>query len=419
MGRVEKSIRIVTRGLVRFAIEYCWLEIHPNLLLSRIVRLLATNMGRVGLYELANMQIMSSTTIQVTNSATMGIYELPKAMSMWRDTSKAMIASDAGASSSTQAESGHENKFEYEYVSPEMMEPSLSGEDAARLSEKVQRRLAQNREAARKSRLRKKAYVQQLETSRLKLAQLEQQIQQTKQQISCGGAALHANLGFAGHMSTGLPTFEIEYGHWVEEQNRHSSDLRKALQANVSDVELRILVEGGLNHYYSLFRIKADAAKADVFYLMSGMWRTSVERFFLWIGGFRPSELLNILMPQLEPLSNQQMENIGKLRHASRQAEDALSRGVDKLQQSLTQIMFADALGVEMYGIQMASALEKLDAIEGFVNQADHLREQTLQLMSRILTPRQSARGLLALGEYFHRLRALSSLWAARPRDPG
>ncbi|KNA12781.1 hypothetical protein SOVF_122780 [Spinacia oleracea] len=362
---------------------------------------------------------MSSTTIQVTNSATMGIYELPKAISMWRDTSKAIIASGAGASSSTQAESEHENKFDYEYGSPEMMEPPLSGEDAARLSEKVQRRLAQNREAARKSRLRKKAYVQQLESSRLKLAQLEQQIQQTKQQVSFGGAAFHANLGFTGHISTGLSTFEIEYGHWVEEQNRQNSELRNALQANVSDVELRILVEGGLNHYYSLFRIKADAAKADVFYLMSGMWRTSVERFFLWIGGFRPSELLNILMPQLEPLSNQQMEDIGKLRYASRQAEDALSRGVDKLQQTLNQIMFTDPLGVEMYGIQMASALEKLEAIEGFVNQADHLREQTLTLMSRILTPRQSARGLLALGEYFHRLRALSSLWAARPRDPG
>jgi transcription factor TGA len=40
--------------------------------------------------------------------------------------------------------------------------------------------------------------------------------------------------------------------------------------------------------------MKADAAKADVFYLISGKWRTSVERFFQWIGGFRPSELLNV-----------------------------------------------------------------------------------------------------------------------------
>lgn len=364
---------------------------------------------------------MSSPTIHVTNSATMGIYEPPRAMSMWRDTSKAMIASDAGAgaSSSTQADSRHENKFEYEYASPEMMEPTFSGEDAARLSEKVQRRLAQNREAARKSRLRKKAYVQQLENSRLKLAQLEQQIQQTKQQASSMGTAMHANLGFSGHINTGLAAFEMEYGQWVEEQNQQNSELRNALQANVSDVELQILVDGGLNHYYNLFRIKAEAAKADVFYLISGMWRTSVERFFLWIGGFRPSELLNVIIPQLEPLNSQQLDDVGKLQYASRQAEDALSRGVDKLQQTLTQIMFTEALGVEMYGFQMASALEKLEAIEGFVNQADHLREQTLQLMSRILSPRQAARGLLALGEYFHRLRVLSTLWVARPRDSG
>ena len=53
---------------------------------------------------------MSSTTIQVTNSVTMGMYEPPKAMSRWRDTSKAIVTSNAGASSSIQAESGHENK---------------------------------------------------------------------------------------------------------------------------------------------------------------------------------------------------------------------------------------------------------------------------------------------------------------------
>ncbi|PNY05953.1 TGACG-sequence-specific DNA-binding protein TGA-2.1-like, partial [Trifolium pratense] len=48
--------------------------------------------------------------------------------------------------------------------------------------QKTLRRLAQNREAARKSRLRKKAYVQQLESSRLKLTQLEQELQRARQQ---------------------------------------------------------------------------------------------------------------------------------------------------------------------------------------------------------------------------------------------
>lgn len=92
----------------------------------------------------------------------------------------------------------------------------------------------------------------------------------------------------------GITTFEMEYGNWVEEQHRQIIELRKALQDHATEIELRMRVESGLNHYATLFRMKADAAKADIFYLLSGIWRTSVERYFHWIGGFRPSELLNV-----------------------------------------------------------------------------------------------------------------------------
>lgn len=92
----------------------------------------------------------------------------------------------------------------------------------------------------------------------------------------------------------GIATFELEYGHWVEEQDRQISDLRSALNSEIGDMELHIFVEGGMRHYFDLFTMKAAAAKADVFYVMSGLWRTSAERFFLWIGGFRPSELLKV-----------------------------------------------------------------------------------------------------------------------------
>lgn len=67
------------------------------------------------------------------------------------------------------------------------------------------------------------------------------------------------------------------------------------MNSHLADVELGILVDGGMKHYLDLFRMKATAAKADVFYIMSGMWKTSAERFFLWIGGFRPSELLKVM----------------------------------------------------------------------------------------------------------------------------
>ncbi|KAK2407441.1 Transcription factor tgal1 [Trifolium repens] len=288
--------------------------------------------------------------------------------------------------------------------------------------QKTLRRLAQNREAARKSRLRKKAYVQQLESSRLKLTQLEQELQRARQQgvfISSSGEQTHSMSG------NGAMQFDAEYARWLEEQNRQINELRAAVNSHASDTELRMIVDGILAHYDDIFRLKGVAAKADVFHLLSGMWKTPAERCFLWLGGFRSSELLKLLVSQLEPLTEQQLMGITNLQQSSQQAEDALSQGMEALQQSLAETLSTGAPSsssgssgnVANYMGQMAMAMGKLGTLEGFIRQADNLRQQTLQQMHRILTTRQSARALLAIHDYFSRLRALSSLWLARPRD--
>ncbi|KAK1293557.1 hypothetical protein QJS10_CPB17g01660 [Acorus calamus] len=155
--------------------------------------------------------------------------------------------------------------------------------------QKTLRRLAQNREAARKSRLRKKAYVQQLESSRLKLTQLEQELQRARQQgifISSSGDQAHSMSG------NGALAFDMEYARWLEEHNRQINELRAAVNSHAGDAELRSIVDGVLAHYDEIFRLKGVAAKADVFHVLSGMWKTPAERCFLWLGGFRSSELL-------------------------------------------------------------------------------------------------------------------------------
>ncbi|KAL2581632.1 hypothetical protein AAZV13_15G195000 [Glycine max] len=281
--------------------------------------------------------------------------------------------------------------------------------------------LAANREAARKSRLRKKAYVQQLESSRLKLTQLEQELQRARQHgifISSSGDQAHTLSG------NGAMQFDAEYARWLEEQNRQINELKAAVNSHASDTELRMIVDGILAHYDEIFRLKGVAAKADVFHLLSGMWKTPAERCFLWLGGFRSSELLKLLVSQLEPLTEQQLMGITNLQQSSQQAEDALSQGMEALQQSLAETLSTGAPAssgssgnVANYMGQMAMAMGKLGTLEGFIQQADNLRQQTLQQMHRILTTRQSARALLAIHDYFSRLRALSSLWLARPRD--
>ncbi|CAI0423072.1 unnamed protein product [Linum tenue] len=239
--------------------------------------------------------------------------------------------------------------------------------------------------------------------------QLEQELDRARQQ-----ACLRLYLPYL----TGIATFEAEYGHWLEEQQKHVSDLRAAVTSNISDGEMRVLVEASLNHYYELFRMKGAAAKADVFYVMSGLWKSSAERFFLWIGGFRPSELIKILRPKIEPLAEPQLQGICNLGQLCQQAEDALSQGMDRLQQTLAQSVADGQLGEASYSPQIDTAMEKLDGVVRFVRQADHLRKAALVQVSQILTPRQAARGLLVLGEYFERLRALSQVWATNTREP-
>jgi transcription factor TGA len=285
--------------------------------------------------------------------------------------------------------------------------------------QKTLRRLAQNREAARKSRLRKKAYVQQLESSRLKLTSLEQELQRARQQgifISSTGDQAHSMSG------NGAMAFDVEYSRWLEEHNKQINELRSAVTSHAGDTELRSIVEGVIAHYDEIFRLKSNAAKVDVFHLLSGMWKTPAERCFLWLGGFRSSELLKLLANQLEPLTETQLVGIDNLQQSSQQAEDALSQGMEALQQSLTETLSngsssGSSGNVANYMGQMAMAMGKLGTLEGFIRQADNLRQQTLQQMHRILTTRQSARALLAIHDYFSRLRALSSLWLARPRE--
>uniref|UniRef100_A0A0A9BRJ3 DOG1 domain-containing protein n=1 Tax=Arundo donax TaxID=35708 RepID=A0A0A9BRJ3_ARUDO len=281
---------------------------------------------------------------------------------------------------------------------------------------KMQRRLAQNREAARKSRMRKKAYIEQLESSRTKLEHLEQELQRARQQ---GMFIASGCSGDQGYTSGGALAFDLEYARWLEEQQRHMNDLRVALSVEMRDEELRVVVDAVMAHYERVFQVKSVATRRDVFHVLSGMWMSPAERFFMWLGGFRSSELLKVMASHLEPpLTDGQLVGICSLQQSSQQAEDALSQGMEALQQALAEtIAGAGADDVANYMGQMAVAMSKLGTLENFLRQADLLRLQTLQQMRRILTTRQAARALLVVSDYFSRLRALSSLWLVRPRD--
>ncbi|EPS74256.1 hypothetical protein M569_00501, partial [Genlisea aurea] len=292
--------------------------------------------------------------------------------------------------------------------------PLSTSEEAAKSSDpKTLRRLVQNREAARKSRLKKKAYVQELESSRMRLAQLEEEIQRARAQGFQLGV-MDQEPGLVPNVNHSAAVFDAEYGRWLEEQHILTEALQRGLVDDMPENELALHLDNYLAHYHRMIQLKSVLAKSDVFHLISGAWKTPAERCFLWMGGSRPSELLKIVMSEVGAEGRMR-----GLHRSTAEAEERLSAGLESLANSLSETLICDSLAippnVDKYMAQMGVAIDKLSTLEGFVRQADHLRQETLNRLRQILTAREAAICFVAMAEYFHRLRALSSLWILRP----
>ncbi|CAN6201115.1 unnamed protein product [Urochloa humidicola] len=305
--------------------------------------------------------------------------------------------------------------------------PSSSDQEGPRTPDpKTLRRLAQNREAARKSRLRKKAYIQQLESGRIRLAHLEQEMQiaRTHQGALWAGAAT---------LSPDAALFNLEYERWLGDHSKVVGRLRAAAEEHRPDGELRAYTDEAASHYGVLMGHKARLAAADPLHLLSGLWKGAAERCFLWIGGFRPSELIKVAARHVEPLAEQQAAGAREVEQASRRAEEALDAELDALLRSLSEVVASDGqpppgvfAGGQLYHpagadagymggmghVHLALAMDKLATLGTFLRQADELRMQALQALRQMLTARQAARCFVAVDDYFCRLRTLSTLWA-------
>lgn len=90
--------------------------------------------------------------------------------------------------------------------------------------------------------------------------------------------------------------FNMDYTHWLEEEGRHVADLRATLDAQLIDNNLSSIVDGCIAHYDALFHLKGRLAQTDAFHLLAGLWTSPAERCFMWIGGFKPSDLIKVLI---------------------------------------------------------------------------------------------------------------------------
>ncbi|KAJ1253856.1 hypothetical protein BS78_K171100 [Paspalum vaginatum] len=244
---------------------------------------------------------------------------------------------------------------------------AASGDQLERVKDpKTLRRLAQNREAARKSRLRKKAYIQQLETSRIRLSHLEQQVQVARVQGIFLGTGEQP--GFPSAPSPAA-VFDMEYGRWVEEHGKLMFQLRAALNEHLPDEQLQSFVNGAIAQHEELLTLKGAMARADVFHLLSGVWASPAERCFLWLGGFRPLDIIKVMLKHVEPLSEGQILGIYNLQQLVQEREEALNQSMEATQHSISDIVAAPDVAPATFMGHMSLAMNKVASMEGLVMQ--------------------------------------------------
>lgn len=88
--------------------------------------------------------------------------------------------------------------------------------------------------------------------------------------------------------------FNLEYERWLGDHSKVIARLRAAAEEHRPDGELRAYTDEAASHYGALMAHKARLAAADPLHLLSGLWKGAAERCLLWIGGFRPSDLIKV-----------------------------------------------------------------------------------------------------------------------------
>ncbi|XP_071733095.1 transcription factor HBP-1b(c38)-like [Rutidosis leptorrhynchoides] len=86
--------------------------------------------------------------------------------------------------------------------------------------------------------------------------------------------------------------FSKAYSNWSEEHHRLIFNLRKATMITFDASTVMPVVDVIFSHYNEFFRMKQSAANIHNFSIIDGCWMPPTPRSIMWIGGFRPYDII-------------------------------------------------------------------------------------------------------------------------------
>ncbi|XP_071712988.1 transcription factor HBP-1b(c38)-like [Rutidosis leptorrhynchoides] len=129
--------------------------------------------------------------------------------------------------------------------------------------------------------------------------------------------------------------FSEVYKCWFNVHNDHISRLRNAMLTNQSETELHHIILTVFDHLKSQFLLREFTSKDDVLNLLYGTWMTPAELCVMWLGGFRPSDVVHLLNVHLQ-LTPEQNQFLINLKNDTFKQETELTKQFTQIQSTLS-----------------------------------------------------------------------------------
>ncbi|KAK3021458.1 hypothetical protein RJ639_047630 [Escallonia herrerae] len=224
-----------------------------------------------------------------------------------------------------------------------------------------------------------------------------------------------------------MEAFTAFFEGWlVRQQDFLHKLLAMSRSSNATDEQRLQLVEEVINHYREYYDEKFKAANHDVFVVFSPPWLSSFERSLLWIAGFKPAMIFELVTWAVgHELTAEQMEKLEVVRAAMTREEREIGTVMARVQESVAAPPLSDL--VRLVGRLVDGEVTDFDTAMGdlkaammtVMEKAEALRGSTFVKVVEVLTPRQAVMLLLEVTRFQVQVRRWGSERDARRVDSG
>ncbi|CAN4118287.1 unnamed protein product [Withania somnifera] len=217
-------------------------------------------------------------------------------------------------------------------------------------------------------------------------------------------------------------SFEVFLQSWLIRQERFLNELlvaQETFDEETQESDMRDLISRVLAHYEEYYEEKSRVTHWNVFLVFSSPWFSPLERSFLWITGFNPGLVFNLVTGSVNDLSESQVQRINGLKRETKVQERSLTEELAKIHESVaapplvelacrvgTQFLYDDNVNIEIENVD--GNMDPLKtALENLVTDADRLRTRTAERVVGLLSPLQSLRFLSAAAQLQLRARMM------------